>query len=109
VATGSNLACTLTASAYAHEGYITLTPSTPSVLTFGCVIYDERVLECLLTRCCSCYNVTAGTAVGGFQSTAVRVIARIYASGGFDTSLYVTDAARPPNTLSSVVSPNGET
>ncbi len=54
-----------------------------------------------------CYNVTAGTPLGGYASSAARVIARVYASGGVDTTTYTTDAMQAPNVFTSAVSTDG--
>jgi hypothetical protein len=78
-------ACTLTASVSAKEGYATLS-SDGKVFMFGC------------------YDVPVGQPL---NSTANRVIARIFPNGTFDTSLYFNDSYQPPNIFSSVASLDG--
>jgi hypothetical protein len=88
IANGANYPCTLTASAYAKEGFLTLSADRTTLL-FGC------------------YAAPPGT--NGYSSTAPRVIARVYGSGLVDTSLVVTDVAVYPNVFGSVASQDGAT
>jgi hypothetical protein len=71
ISIGNQAACTLTASAFAKEGFAARS-ADGAALVFGC------------------YDAPVGTS--GFQSTARRVIARIWANGQYDTSLAVAGA-----------------
>ncbi len=87
---GTQAACTLTGSSYAYEGFLS-------------VSQDQRVLMW------GCYAVPPGaTGPGGYLSSALRVIARLFANGVVDTSLVLNDGSCAwPNVISSVVSVDG--
>ncbi len=61
-ASGSQLACTLTASQYAHEG-------------FASVSLDGSTLML------GCYNAAVSGSNYGYQTSSQRVIARVFANG----------------------------
>jgi hypothetical protein len=84
---GNQMACTLTAHSAAHEG-------------FASISADGKVLLV------GCYNLPVGSTLT-YQSSAQRVIARLFGNVSIDTSIYLTDALQSPSVFTSVVSTDG--